>query len=81
MDEEQKIKLKNVVYRLRVINSKIEDLESSISGAKETVKRSLSINDKGVKEETLNELCSELTQSSKSIKGSIIPSLNNKICS
>lgn len=81
MDEEQKIKLKNVVYRLRVINSKIEDLESSISGAKETVKRSLSINDKGVKEETLNELCSGLTQSSKSIKGSIIPSLNNKIYS
>ncbi len=81
MDEEQKIKLQNVVYRLRVINSKMEDLESSISSAKETVKRSLSINDKGVKEEILNDLCDGLAQSSKSIKGSIISDLNNKIYS
>ncbi len=81
MDEEKKAKLRNVVYRLRIINSKIEDLESSISSANETVKRSLIINDKGVKEETLNEVCSGLVQASKSIRGNIIPSLNNKIYS
>ncbi len=79
IDEENEVKLKNVVYRLRIINSKIEDLESSVSSANETVKRSLNINDKGVKEEILEEICDELIQISKGIDEDIISSLNNKI--
>ena len=81
IDEDKKNRLRNVVYRLRIISNKIEDLESSISGTKETLKRSLTIDDKGLKEETLNELCNGLNQGAKSIKQNIIPSLNNKIYS
>ena len=37
-DEEKRIKYKNIVYRLRIINNKIENLDNSIYSIKETVK-------------------------------------------
>lgn len=78
-DEEKRQRYKNIVYRLRVINSKIEDLENSISGLKETTKKSICINDQPYSESEINESTEKLKSAISSIKGNIIPSLNRKI--
>lgn len=78
-DEEKRIKYKNIVYRLRVINNKIEDLDNIIYSLKETIKKSITINDEGLKEETLKEINETLGTVSSNIKEDIIPSINNKI--
>lgn len=80
-DEEKRIKYKNIVYRLRIINNKIENLDNSIYSLKETVKKSITINDEGLKEDNLKEINEILDSISSNIKGDIIPSLNNKIYS
>ena len=78
-DEEKKVKYKNIVYRLRVINNKIEELDNSISILKGTTKKSISIDNKGLKEEEMENMNILLKSVSSNIKGTIIPSLKNKI--
>ena len=78
-DEEKRIKYKNIVYRLKVINNKIENLDNDILSLKGTVKKSIAINDEGLKEDDLKEINKILDSIASNIKGDIIPSLNNKI--
>lgn len=77
--EEKRIKYKNIVYRLRIINNKIENLDNSIYSLRETVKKSITIDDEGLKEDNLKEINEILDDIESNIKGDIIPSLNNKI--
>ncbi|MEE3342500.1 MAG: hypothetical protein VZS44_00205 [Bacilli bacterium] len=79
MDEDKKKKLKNVVYRLKVICNKIEDLEKSVSKVNGTIKKNITVDGKGLKEGTLNNINKELKDRRSTIRNSIIPSLNNKI--
>ena len=79
MTDEEKTRYKNIVYRLRVINNKVESLESSIANLKTTLKKSVSINDKGLKEEILDDANDKLNSVTSNIKGYIIPQINNKI--
>lgn len=78
-DEEKRIKYKNIVYRLKIINNKIENLDNDIFLLKEIIKKSITINDVGLKEDNLKEINKNLDSISSNIKGDIIPSLNNKI--
>lgn len=78
-DEEKRIRYKNIVYRLRIINNKIEDLDNSISSLKEAVKKSITIDDEGLKEDNLKDINKNLDSASSNIRGNIIPSLNDKI--
>lgn len=78
-EEEKKARYKNIVYRLKIINNKINDLNSSISGLKYTIKRSITINDTTFKEDTIDNINSNLKDTSESIKDNIIPSINRKI--
>ena len=80
-DEEKRIRYKNIVYRLRIINNKIEDLDNSISSLKEAVKKSITIDDEGLKEDNLKDINKSFDSASSNIRGNIIPSLNNKIYS
>lgn len=78
-DEEKREKYKNIAYRLKVINNKVKDLDSSILGLKNTIKKNIVINDDGLNEDSLNEINEMLDSVSYNIKRVIIPSLNNKI--
>lgn len=80
MTEEQKrIRYRNIVYRLWIINNKIEQLNNSISSLKQTTKNSILINEQVLEEEKLNDINNDLVNISYSIRGNIIPSLNYKI--
>lgn len=78
-DEEKKIRYSNIVYRLNIINSKINNLNSNIKQLNNTVKNNFSLNDKGLEEEAIDKVITLVESTSTSIKGTIIPSLNNKI--
>lgn len=78
-EEEKKKRYQNIVYRLRIINSKIDDLNSSISSLENTTKRSLLINDEPYNSEKMSSAKMNLNSIFGTINGSIIPSLINKI--
>lgn len=78
-EEEKKIVYRNVVYRLRIITNKIDNLNSNMSSTKNTIKQNITINDQGFKEKDINDIINSLNNISYSIKNNIIPSLNRKI--
>ena len=80
-DEEKRVRYQNIVYRLSVINSRIENLNNSISVLKKNIKKNITIDGEGLKEDTVKEINTTLESASVEIKGNIIPSLKNKMYS
>lgn len=77
--EEEKERLKKVVYRLKVINEKIDNLQTSILSTKSTLNQSILINNQAPQSKTMSDINGELGEIKNSINSVIIPSLNNKI--
>lgn len=77
--EEEKERLKKVVYRLKVINEKIDNLQNSILSTKSTLNQSILINNQAPQSKTMSDINGELGEIRNSINSVIIPSLNNKI--
>lgn len=80
-EEEKKVKYQYIVYQLSLINNKVENLNNSISILKNTIGKSLIINNIGIEEDTIDNIATNLKAVSSNIKGTIIPILNNKIYS
>lgn len=78
-DIENKAQYEKIVYHLRIISNKIADLDNSVCTAKETLKRSIVIDNQGLKEEILESISTDLNYISSDINQIIIPSLNRKI--
>ncbi len=78
-NEEKKRRFTNIVYRLRSINRKIDDLNNEILRMEDLTKKSIVVDNNFFNYEKINSLKNELKGVSGSIRESTIPSINNKI--
>lgn len=78
-DYERKMKIYNIIYRLSVINMRINDLNSSMTGVEYTLKNNLQVNDQAYKQSTITSCKSTLSSASNSISNYIIPSLQSSL--
>lgn len=78
MEEQIRI-YKNAISMLQRINGKITNLNSSIKTLKQTMRSSIIIDDKTIKENNLNNIESNTNAVINNINNSVIPTLNSKI--
>lgn len=76
--EDRRQMYKDIVYRLRVINNKIVDLNSSVVSMKDIINKNILVNDNCYKIDTIKNINNTLNSTYYNIYNNIIPSLNRK---
>lgn len=77
-DEEKKLKYKNIVNRLRVIYRKVDELSGDVIELENITKKSIVIDNQPLNSSEIVDIKDDIINVSKSIRCSIIPSLNKK---
>lgn len=78
-NEEKKYRYKNILYQLKNVNRKIEQLNSDVLGLKEVASKTIIINNQTYNEERIENINKILTNTKSIINETIIPSIINKI--
>ena len=81
IDDETKIKYKNISRRLSIISKKTSDLNQELFYLEQKLKKSMLIDNNICAADKLKIVKKDLSAVSKTIKGDIISSINRKIYS
>lgn len=79
MSEEEKIKLKNIVTRVRSANSKIDRVIEAVDKLEVTMAANISINDKAFEEEAITSVDKALRETSTVLKSNVIYTINRRV--
>ena len=79
MTDEERIRLSNVLERVRIIHGKSMTLESSFNNLINVTTKNCVIDDKTPYEDDINNMSTENTRSKSSFSRDVIPTLINRI--